>query len=240
MKAVFFIILALVASSAQAQEWWDIKYHEGSGANSGAFNNNTELIKNLHRDPKLRHQDKVAISKNEESILGSKAARKQLEEIDKEKHGALLEIQRKALESNGGSIVECISCQGYGSEECTYCVGRGYNECTVCKGSSRICRPCEGTGAINERTCSTCSGTGKGVCNFCSGKEIIVCRNCEGLGYHNCKNCNGLGKKFMHSEDSLRNSMNGELKTEKYDTLSKSELNPDDNKKAKSKVLKEK
>ena len=240
MGKLLFMILLFAVSGAYAQEWWDIKYHEGSGSNSGAFNNNTELIKNLHKDPKLRQQDKVAISKNEESILESKSARKRLEENDNEKHRALLEIQKKALESNDGSIVECNSCQGYGREECTFCMGRGYSECTVCKGSFRICRPCDGTGAINERTCSTCAGTGKGVCNFCSGKEIIVCGNCEGLGYNNCRNCHGLGKDFVHSEDSLRHSMSEDLKAHNYDTLSKSELNWDANKKAKLRNIKQK
>ena len=239
MRTLIFMTLSLISSGAYAQEWWDIKYHEGSGANSGSFNNNTELIKNLHRDPKLRNQDKVAIGKNEETILESRITQKRIKEMGKEKHAALMDIEGKVLESNDGTLVDCKTCLGSGIEGCSHCLGRGYNECTVCKGSSRICRPCDGTGAINEQTCSTCGGTGKGVCNFCKGKEIIVCAACEGPGYRNCFNCHGLGKEFVPSQDSLSRTLDQELKVQNRDTLSTSELNPELSKKIKPKERKQ-
>ncbi|MFQ5976725.1 MAG: hypothetical protein ACE5OZ_01185 [Candidatus Heimdallarchaeota archaeon] len=64
-------------------------------------------------------------------------------------------------------------------KKCSLCLGSG--ECYQCNGEGDFrCMWCNGTGKINDETCTSCNGTGRQGCTLCHGTG--TCHNCNGTG----------------------------------------------------------
>ncbi len=86
---------------------------------------------------------------------------------------------------------DCPNCFGEGELDCPSCA---FGRCTKCGGMGTI-MSYGGAGKINERTCSSCGGTGD--CRKCGGDGYLVCSRCHGHG--DCPTCGGTGFKSGRS-----------------------------------------
>lgn len=94
-----------------------------------------------------------------------------------------------------GSLQDCFACQRCQKDEasqgiigCPVCKGAKIETCWTCFGKTYLlgtCRNCKGTGYIEEKRCSVCSGR---------RVEKLKCQTCEGRGKATCSNCDGVGK----------------------------------------------
>ncbi len=202
MSRVLCILIFFSCAPAYAQEYWDLKYHEG--ADAAKFNNDPTFQGNLHRDPRLRNKENVE-TRTPALKTTSRESKRLLQKLDAEKKQAInfLDSLSKA---RGGQLLICSYCPGTGIIPCGTCLGSGATECSACHGASGLtCRSCFGSGLVNEQQCPACEGNGKKVCQFCHGK-MLTCETCKGIGFDNCAHCRGAGHMLWieSTGDTLR------------------------------------
>lgn len=189
MRLVVFILIILSPAPVYAQEYWDLKYHEGGDA--AKFNNDPGFQGNLHRDPRLRNRENVE-TRTPATKATSRESKRLLERLDVEKKQAINFLD-SLLKVRDGKLLICNYCPGTGILPCGTCLGSGTTECSACHGAPGLtCRSCNGSGLVNEQQCPACEGNGKKVCQFCHGK-VLPCEVCKGIGFDNCTRCQGSG-----------------------------------------------
>jgi hypothetical protein len=202
VRFLFITIFLFNDLPLRAQEWWDLKYHEGSDA--AKYNNDPGFQSNLNRDTKLRNREKLEADRKLGPPL-TKEGKKLKQKLSEEQLAAFAEFD-SVLNARGGKLIDCDRCQGLGKVSCAVCAGAGESQCASCHGDSQLtCRTCSGSGVFGDVTCSKCNGTGKKDCQFCHGVPP-KCSQCAGLGYDNCKYCRGTAKMMITADagDTLR------------------------------------
>ena len=202
MRQVLIVLIIFSSATLYAQEYWDLKYHEG--ADAAKFNNDPGFQGNLHRDPRLRNRENVE-TRTPVTKATSRESKRLLQRLDVEKKRSInfLDSMSKVC---GGKLLVCGYCPGTGIIPCGTCLGSGATECSACHGASGLpCRSCFGSGLVNEQQCLACEGNGKKVCHFCHGK-MIPCETCKGIGFDNCAHCRGSGHMLWidSTGDTLR------------------------------------
>jgi hypothetical protein len=205
MERYFFVCMMIVSGQLHAQEWWNITYHQGSGANSNTINreNKTQLV-NTDVPPPSEEMLKL---KKTGSVTSLKSQKKRLKKMGEERQDALGQLAKIKSENESGEIIDCRHCEGTGIKICMNCEGNGYRDCSICNGKGiHTCRTCRGVGTIRDvETCLSCSGSGTNSCTSCMGQGKKPCSDCIGLGVNGCTSCSGAGKEFVYSLTTIKN-----------------------------------